>query len=152
MPTKTKVTKKKPHKRAIVSMPKDLTQRTDAQREHCIEYLMTLPLRELRIRQGITREQMKVAYNNGKSLDNLIERENDLYEAIDRQQFPSRRIVRNRSSGGMVAYDVYYNGKNIDTVFYNKYAEGGAPLDARYVKESLVNHDGYPPNIVVRRA
>jgi hypothetical protein len=44
------------------------------------------------------------------------------------------------------AYDVFLNGKKIDTVFYS-HAE---PVDD--VKRSLVNHDGYDYNIVVRKA
>lgn len=41
------------------------------------------------------------------------------------------------------AYHVHHNGKHIDTVFYNTHED---PAD---VKKSLVNHDGYHPNIKV---
>lgn len=52
----------------------------------------------------------------------------------------------------MNAWDVYLpqaNGRNkhIDTVFYD-----ASYKDADEVKRSLVNHDGYPPNIIVRKA
>ena len=38
--------------------------------------------------------------------------------------------------------------KHIDTVFYG----AGAKVDAEEVRRSLINHDGYPGNIVVREA
>jgi hypothetical protein len=46
------------------------------------------------------------------------------------------------------AWNVYLNGKLIDTVFYS----AGAKVTADEVKRSLVNHDGYDPGIVVRRS
>lgn len=44
------------------------------------------------------------------------------------------------------AWNVYLNGKKIDTVFFDSYC------DADYVKRALVDHDGYHPGIKVRRA
>ncbi len=44
-------------------------------------------------------------------------------------------------------WDVYLNGKKIDSVFYSR----GAKVDADEVRRSLVNHDGYSSAIVVRR-
>ena len=41
------------------------------------------------------------------------------------------------------AWDVYLNGKHIDTVFDQE-------TDAEMVKRSLVDHDGYDPNIEVK--
>lgn len=52
----------------------------------------------------------------------------------------------------MVAWNVYLNGKLIDTVFWNKKCDGGAIITAEDVKESLVNHDGYDYRIVVKKA
>jgi hypothetical protein len=46
----------------------------------------------------------------------------------------------------MQAFDVYLNGKNIDTVFYTK------GFTADEVRQSLINHDGYNLNIVVKKA
>lgn len=46
----------------------------------------------------------------------------------------------------MQFWDVYLNGKLIDSVPYDK------DCDAEYVYNSLVNHDGYHPNIKVCRA
>ena len=43
------------------------------------------------------------------------------------------------------AWNVYLNGKLIDTVFFVP------SMDAGDVKRSLVDHDGYDPAIVVRR-
>jgi hypothetical protein len=43
-------------------------------------------------------------------------------------------------------WDVYLNGKKIDTVFYTP------DCDAEYVRTTLINHDGYNPSIVVKRA
>ena len=45
----------------------------------------------------------------------------------------------------MKTFDVYLNGKVIDTVFYSK----SANVDANEVKRSLVNHDGYDSGIEV---
>jgi len=41
-------------------------------------------------------------------------------------------------------WDVYLNGKLIDTVWYEK------GCTAEYVKDGLVNHDGYNPAIKVK--
>ena len=48
----------------------------------------------------------------------------------------------------MQAFNVYLNGKKIGTVFYGD-ASRETPED---VKRSLVNHDGYDPSIVVKKA
>lgn len=45
-----------------------------------------------------------------------------------------------------MSWNVYRNGKLIDRVWYNK------DCDANYVRTSLINHDGYPVDIVVRSA
>lgn len=45
-----------------------------------------------------------------------------------------------------MAWDVILNGKVVDTVWYTK------DCDADYVRRSLINHDGYNPNITVRRS
>lgn len=44
------------------------------------------------------------------------------------------------------AFNVYENGKLINTVFY------GNAEPPEEVKRSLVNHDGYSPSITVRRS
>lgn len=49
----------------------------------------------------------------------------------------------------MKAYNVYLRNKLIDKVFWNDKCDGGAPITAEMVKESLVNHDGYDPSIKV---
>lgn len=43
----------------------------------------------------------------------------------------------------MKAWHVYFKGRWLDTVFYTH------DCGAEYVKRTLVNHDGYPPGIVV---
>lgn len=43
-------------------------------------------------------------------------------------------------------WNVYLRGRIIDSVFFYK------DCDASYVKSSLINHDGYNPSIIVRRA
>lgn len=43
------------------------------------------------------------------------------------------------------AFDVFLNGKNVDTVFYSK----NVKVDEDEVKKSLINHDGYNYRIVV---
>jgi hypothetical protein len=45
------------------------------------------------------------------------------------------------------AFDVYLNGKLIDTVFYSP----NVSVDAEEVRRSLINHDGYDHRIVVRK-
>lgn len=45
----------------------------------------------------------------------------------------------------MQAWNVYLYGKNINTVYFNK------GIDQKYVYDSLVNHDGFNPNIKVRK-
>ena len=46
----------------------------------------------------------------------------------------------------MVAWNVYLNNRLIDTVFYM------SNCDRDYVRDGLINHDGYNPRIVVCRA
>ena len=46
----------------------------------------------------------------------------------------------------MKAWDVIRNGKIVDTVFYTK------DCDLWYVRHTLINHDGYPVDIVVKPA
>lgn len=44
------------------------------------------------------------------------------------------------------AFNVYLDGKKIDTVFYSS-----AFISASEVKRALVNHDNYSQDIVVRK-
>jgi len=46
----------------------------------------------------------------------------------------------------MVFWDVFLDGKEIDSVPYTE------DCDERYVKHSLIDHDGYDPRIVVKKA
>lgn len=48
------------------------------------------------------------------------------------------------------AFDVYLNGKLIDTVFYTESQVAAGHVTTDEVKRSLVNHDGYDPGITVR--
>jgi hypothetical protein len=51
------------------------------------------------------------------------------------------------------AFDVYLNKKKIDTVFYNEdYFKGFKNLNEvlKDIKKSLVEHDGYCSNIIVK--
>ena len=41
------------------------------------------------------------------------------------------------------AWDVWLNGKYLDTVWFS------TDCDCQYVKQSLIDHDGYSPNIIV---
>jgi len=43
-----------------------------------------------------------------------------------------------------VSWDVFLNGKWIDTVYFTD------DCDEAYVKNSLINHDGYDPRIVIQ--
>lgn len=44
----------------------------------------------------------------------------------------------------MIAWEVYLDGEQINTVFYT------ADCDSEYVRTTLINHDGYPSNIIVK--
>ena len=44
-------------------------------------------------------------------------------------------------------YNVYFKERLIDTVFYDY----GGKETVSDVKDSLVNHDGYHPNIIVKK-
>jgi len=46
----------------------------------------------------------------------------------------------------MKAWDVIRNGKVIDTVFYD------ADCELWYVRKGLIEHDGYPCDIIVKPA
>ena len=46
----------------------------------------------------------------------------------------------------MKAWDIIRNGQVIDTVFYAR------NLTLHEVRDGLINHDGYPVDIVVRSA
>lgn len=46
----------------------------------------------------------------------------------------------------MIFWDVWHKGKCIDSVPYEK------NCDAEYVRRSLVEHDGYPSGITVRKS
>jgi hypothetical protein len=48
----------------------------------------------------------------------------------------------------MKTFDVYLDGKKIDTVFYSE----NVNVDAAEVKQSLINHDGYNVRIKVKAA
>lgn len=45
-----------------------------------------------------------------------------------------------------VKWDIYLGKKKIDTVYYTP------ECTEEYVRESLINHDGYPDNINIRRS
>ena len=51
----------------------------------------------------------------------------------------------------MLAWDVYLNGRLIDTVFWNEKTYNGAIITADEIKRSLVEHDDYDPSIVVKK-
>lgn len=52
----------------------------------------------------------------------------------------------------MQAWRVMLDGKEIDRVFWNERADGGAVTTAEEVRRSLIEHDGYDATIVVRKA
>ena len=47
-----------------------------------------------------------------------------------------------------IAFDVYLKSKQIDTVFYCD----SAKVDKEEVRKSLINHDGYDPEIKVKKS
>lgn len=72
-----------------MDLPRDLTTLTPEQTAEAIAYLMRLPLKELRRRQAITREQLTVAHDTQHSaaLANLTVMENHLARAVLAQCF-----------------------------------------------------------------
>lgn len=56
-----------------------------------------------------------------------------------------KKAVKKNPVSPLVAYDVYLHGELIDTVFYQPSYSIGE------IRDSLVNHDGYDPEIVVKK-
>lgn len=56
-------------------------------------------------------------------------------------------LVIEMSNRSTQPFDIYRNGRIIDTVFYN-YMDN---VSSDTVKESLINHDGYPSDIEVKK-
>lgn len=101
-----------------------LSARTPAQREEHIQYLMKLPLKELRRRQDLVSAQWRRAFENcmresksefkcvrdnanakwERTFQNLDQMGNDLIEAIDRKEFP---IQPNGGVGGTQEQPAY---------------------------------------------
>lgn len=57
----------------------------------------------------------------------------------------SAKNVRSNPNPSSKSFDVFLHGKLIDTVFYS----AGAKVTTDEIKRSLINHDGYSPDIVV---
>lgn len=55
-------------------------------------------------------------------------------------------LIQTAKETAMQAWDVIRNGKIIDTVFYDK------DCTLWYVRKGLIEHDGYPVDIIVRKA
>jgi len=70
------------------------------------------------------------------------ERKKDPYLSSDSYVY-EKKVVKPKIKTQM--WNVYLNGKKIDSVFYD------ADLDADYVKDGLINHDNYNSRINVRR-
>ena len=45
----------------------------------------------------------------------------------------------------MQGWDVYLDGKHMTVAYYTR------DCDAEYVKTTLINHDGYPPHVIVQK-
>lgn len=56
-------------------------------------------------------------------------------------------LKRRKGEMEMQAFNVWLNGKCIDTVFYSD----GFSVTVEEVKKSLINHDGYDPRIEVKK-
>jgi len=64
-----------------------------------------------------------------------------------------RRKGKNKMDKKSYGFDVFENGKHIDTVFYSgDYFKGFKTLSEvrESIKKSLVEHDGYNSNIKIR--
>ena len=104
---------------------------------------------EAQLKDGIKIEQehtsdLKVAREI--ALDHLGERP-DYYTKLERAKLEEGDTMDKSQlvNEEVHAYNVHHNGKHVDTVFY------GHHEDPAEVKKSLVNHDGYHPDIRVTK-
>jgi hypothetical protein len=81
----------------IMNLPQDLIQATEEQHEEIIIYLVSLPLKELRQRQSLVREQQTMARAEAlrsgtdtrleRAMSNLQVMDGHLFRAVFRQTF-----------------------------------------------------------------
>lgn len=79
--------------------------------------------------------------------DHIVEKHQDLINVDKPEQEQPEKVELRFEAVRHQAFDVYLNGKEIDTVFYSV----DAKVDVEEVKKSLVDHDGYNPKIVVKK-
>lgn len=75
--------------------------------------------------------------------------------ALDPKKFPKKPEEKEKKEAAGAEQDkwlVYLGGKQIDAVYHQSKADGGAPTTAEDVKRGLVEHDGYDAGIVVKKA
>jgi len=83
----------------VVVDDRDLTKLTDSKREEVIDYLVSLPLKELRKRQDLVRSQQERAYksNNERALNNLEVMDDLLMLAVDKKEFGKEASIEEES-------------------------------------------------------
>ena len=67
------------------------------------------------------------------------------YKEVDELVKPCYNTLTQQGAE-MKAWDVIRNGRVIDTVFYD------ADCELWYVRKGLIEHDGYPSDIIVKPA
>lgn len=139
-------------------MPLELSKRTPEQRERDIEYLVSLPINELRKRQDIVGQQQHIVFKKleagndtkrmERALDNLDAMYWDLFEAVDRKSFGGRpRKIKRARSGSIEDMKTILSGTNIKGVTMIpprelKLMSGNSiMLDGREYKEKIATDD-----------
>lgn len=77
---------------------------------------------------------------------NIDKMQVDINTARKTNAFYAGKEFMNKGIVIMQAWNVYLNGKLINTVFY------GVNCDKDYVLDGLINHDGMNPAIIIRRS
>ena len=78
---------------------------------------------------------MNVCFSCGKASGSAVKSDGLCDPCAGRRQ-PAKRFN---------AWNIYHRGRLIETVFYTE------ECSAEYVKDSMIDHDGFPPGIEVRR-
>lgn len=94
-----------------------------------------------------TRSPMEDLAETGKTIFTLAkdEAKQSAKKELASIQAEIKQIEATLETEAHKAFDVFLNGQEIDTVFYND----SAHVDAEEVKRSLIDHDSYDPNIEV---
>jgi hypothetical protein len=97
-------------------------------------------LEERTLTTGEDAKKEEIVHSMKKKLQGFKERYGDKAKSV---MYATATKQAKRLAEELHAYDVHHRGKHIDTIFYGH----NEPVEE--VKKSLINHDGYHPNITV---